>query len=203
MSAESQIDFAARLGVSRSYVTQLKQADRLVMTADGLVDVETSLARIKATEDPAKARKVSQAAPGQKNAAQAPTAPAKSEMDGMTGLEKVGGAFKLWQARKMKADAKMAEMAEAKMARELVPREAAEFAMDDLAAGVRARLENLPARWAPVLAPMSDLNQVQATLTELVENELRAMSNQQAKRAKELAGDTEHKQIEYFYGRGT
>ena len=44
MSAETQIDFAARLGVSRSYITQLKQADRLVMTAAGLVDVEASMA---------------------------------------------------------------------------------------------------------------------------------------------------------------
>ena len=117
-------------------------------------------------------------------------APAKSEMDGMTGMEKVGGAFKLWQARKMKADAEMAEMEKSRMARDLVPRDAAEFAMDDLAAGVRSRLENLPARWAPVLAPMDDLNQIQATLTELVENELRALSSQQAKRAKELAGES-------------
>lgn len=189
MSAETQIDFAARLGVSRSYITQLKQADRLVMTAAGLVDVEASMARIKATEDPSKARKAPPATPGQENAPRAPISPPKSEMDGMTGLEKVGGAFKLWQARKMKADAEMAEMEKARMARELVPRDAAEFAMDDLAAGVRSRLENLPARWAPVLAPMSELNQIQATLTELVENELRAMANQQAKRAKELSGD--------------
>lgn len=189
MTIETQADFARRLGVSRPYVTQLKREGRLVLSEDGLVDAESSLARIKATEDPSKARKASQAHPAEKNAPAATVAPAKSEMDGMTGLEKVGGAFKLWQARKMKADAEMAEMEKAKMARDLVPRDAAEFAMDDLAAGVRSRLENLPARWAPVLAPMADLNQIQATLTELVENELRALSNQQAKRAKELAGE--------------
>jgi hypothetical protein len=190
MTTETQADFARRIGVSRAYVTQLKREDRLVMTADGLVEVDASLARIKATEDPSKARKASQPHPAEKNAPQAASVPARGEMDGMTGLEKVGGAFKLWQARKMKADAEMAEMEKAKMARELVPRDAAEFAMDDLAAGVRSRLENLPARWAPVLAPMADLNQIQATLTELVENELRAMANQQAKRAKELAGES-------------
>jgi transcriptional regulator with XRE-family HTH domain len=190
MTTETQADFARRLGVSRPYVTQLKQEGRLVLSEDGLVDAEASLARIKATEDPSKARKASQGRPAEKNAPAATVAPAKSEMDGMTGLEKVGGAFKLWQARKMKADAEMAEMEKARMARDLVPRDAAEFAMDDLAAGVRSRLENLPARWAPVLAPMDDLNQIQATLTELVENELRALSSQQAKRAKELAGES-------------
>jgi len=190
MTSETQADFARRLGVSRPYVTQLKREGRLVLSEDGLVDAEASLARIKATEDPSKARKASQGHPAEKNAPAAPMAPAKSEMDGMTGMEKVGGAFKLWQARKMKADAEMAEMEKSRMARDLVPRDAAEFAMDDLAAGVRSRLENLPARWAPVLAPMDDLNQIQATLTELVENELRALSSQQAKRAKELAGES-------------
>lgn len=190
MTTETQADFARRLGVSRPYVTQLKHEGRLVLEADGRVDAEASLARIKATEDPSKARKASPAHPAEKNATAAPVSHAKSETDGMTGMEKVGGAFKLWQARKMKADAEMAEMEKARMARDLVPRDAAEFAMDDLAAGVRSRLENLPARWAPVLAPMSDLNQLQATLTELVENELRAMAHQQAKRAKELAGES-------------
>lgn len=190
MTSETQADFARRLGVSRPYVTQLKREGRLVLSEDGLVDAEASLARIKAREDPSKARKASQGHPAEKNAPAAPMAPAKSEMDGMTGMEKVGGAFKLWQARKMKADAEMAEMEKSRMARDLVPRDAAEFAMDDLAAGVRSRLENLPARWAPVLAPMDDLNQIQATLTELVENELRALSSQQAKRAKELAGES-------------
>lgn len=45
----SQADFARANGWEKSYVTKLKQAGRLVMTADGLVDFEASMARIKAT----------------------------------------------------------------------------------------------------------------------------------------------------------
>jgi len=42
--------FARLQGWSPSYVTKLKDAGRLVLTGDGLVDVEASLARITATE---------------------------------------------------------------------------------------------------------------------------------------------------------
>lgn len=45
----SQAEFARANGWEKSYVTKLKQAGRIVMTADGLVDFEASLARIKAT----------------------------------------------------------------------------------------------------------------------------------------------------------
>lgn len=45
-------EFARLQGVSPSYVTKLKHAGRLVLTADGRVDVEASRARIRDTEDP-------------------------------------------------------------------------------------------------------------------------------------------------------
>lgn len=47
--------FARILGVTRAWVTALRQADRLVLTPDGkLVMVAESIARIDATRDPAK-----------------------------------------------------------------------------------------------------------------------------------------------------
>ena len=49
---ESLSAFARRLGVRPSYVTKLRQADRLVLTPDNKVEVEASLARIEATKDP-------------------------------------------------------------------------------------------------------------------------------------------------------
>ena len=47
-------EFARRIGKKQSYVTLLKQTDRLVLTADGKVLVTESLQRIKDTSDPAK-----------------------------------------------------------------------------------------------------------------------------------------------------
>ena len=45
----TQAEFAAHMQWRKSYVTKLKQEQRLVLTDDGLVDVAASLARIKAT----------------------------------------------------------------------------------------------------------------------------------------------------------
>lgn len=50
--AMKQIAFAEYLGVARSYITQLKQQGRLVMTERGLVDVAASIIRIQETADP-------------------------------------------------------------------------------------------------------------------------------------------------------
>lgn len=49
MTTGPQSAFAAAQGWSRSYVSKLKDQDRLVFTADGLVDFAASLERIKAT----------------------------------------------------------------------------------------------------------------------------------------------------------
>ena len=54
MTLSTQAAFARQIGVVKSYVTELKQQGRLVMVK-GKVDVEASLEKIKATEDPSKA----------------------------------------------------------------------------------------------------------------------------------------------------
>ena len=52
MQTLSQAQFAKHINVDRSYITQLKQAGRLVMTEKGLVDVESSMLLIAETADP-------------------------------------------------------------------------------------------------------------------------------------------------------
>ena len=53
MTTVTQAELARNLGVSRSYVTALKAADRLVISDDGSgIELEASLARIDATRDP-------------------------------------------------------------------------------------------------------------------------------------------------------
>lgn len=52
---ESKADFARRMGwKARSTATRYAEAGKIVMTKDGLVDVEASIARLKATADPDK-----------------------------------------------------------------------------------------------------------------------------------------------------
>lgn len=52
MHTLNQTQFAKHIHVTKGYVSQLKQAGRLVFAENGLVDVEASIRRIKETEDP-------------------------------------------------------------------------------------------------------------------------------------------------------
>src|SRR5687768_7870681 len=52
MQTLNQTEFGNLMGWTKGYVSQLKQAGRLVFAENGKVDVEASKARIKETEDP-------------------------------------------------------------------------------------------------------------------------------------------------------
>jgi len=177
MTTETQSAFAERHGWSRSYVTQLKADGRLVLADNGLVDVEASLQRIKDTEDPSKAAVAARHA--EQRAAQT---------DNQEPEDASQPSFKLFQARKMKADAEMAERANKRDAGLVVPRDVVLFAIDDIVAGVRSRLENWPDRLAPELYPLQTLEETRAHLVEAVEIELRAMADKVARRAMEMRG---------------
>jgi hypothetical protein len=186
MTRETQSAFARRIGRAKSWITQLKEAGRLVMDNEsGLVEVEASIARIAETENPARSGVAERHA---EHRQRQDTPHGNTSTPGTPPpMEKIGQQYKYWQAVKMKADAEQAQMDRDRKANDLVPRDAANFAMDDLSAGVRGRLENIPDRWAPVLAPLSTLDELRAALIEMVEDELRAMAEQQRKRADELA----------------
>jgi hypothetical protein len=187
MTRETQSAFARRIGRAKSWITQLKEAGRLVMDNEsGLVEVEASIARIAETENPARAG-VAERHAEQRQRQEATAGHAATPGNAPPPMEKIGQQYKYWQAVKMKADAEQAQMDRDRKANDLVPRDAANFAMDDLSAGVRGRLENIPDRWAPVLAPLSTLDELRAALIEMVEDELRALAEQQRKRADELA----------------
>lgn len=55
MTALTKAEFATRQGWSKPYVSKLAKTGRLVMTADGLVDVEATDRRLSSTSDPSKA----------------------------------------------------------------------------------------------------------------------------------------------------
>ncbi len=179
MTLETQAAFARRIGRAKSWITQLKTDGRMVMDESGrLVDVEASIQRIRETDNPARAGVADRHAESRRQAqTQTESEPAAKDED---------KGYKHWQAVKMRADAEMAQMERDKKAADLVLRESAEFAIDDLGSAVRASLENVPDRWAPVLAPITDLQEVRAALVEMVQAELASMSQRAARRAQEL-----------------
>jgi signal recognition particle GTPase len=155
----SQAEFAKLLGKDKSYITRLKQAGRLVMTADGSVDVEKSKSLITETSDPSR-----NAAETTKNDQQQASA-AHNETH-------IGDSYQTSKAVNEKYKALTAKAEYEKLINKLVDAEEARLFAADLAASFRAALEILPDRLAPELVPLSDTEAVRALLVESFEQVL-------------------------------
>lgn len=167
MTTLTQAQFARHLGVDRAHVTRLKHTGRLVLTADGHVDVAASEARIAATADPAKAPVAERHAAGRAAAVDgqkpAKTAP-ESEGDAADGTPDYQKA----RARREEANANLAEIELAERAGQLMETSAVVAVLADAGATCRSMLETLPAVLAPQLATLSDDHACRQLLEEHV-----------------------------------
>lgn len=179
----NQKQFAAHAGYAPSYITQLKREGRLVYDEAGGIDAEATLARVRETADPARAGVAERHAQAR---AAGGTDPASGAQDA---AGKIGMGYKFHQARKMRADADMAEVELAEKQRRLIPAESADFAIADLAAAVRGRLELLPAQLAPTLAVLDDAVEIEARLVEVIEAELIQLKGHLKRAAGQLKGE--------------
>lgn len=165
MTIAHQAEFARLLGVDRSHVTRLKQEGRLVMTPEGKVDVEASRQRILET---AGGRDDVAARWAKARSAEPPVAPPEQpEMPsgGREDIEAVQTTRADAIARKEHYLALQAQLDYEKAIRAVVPRPDVEAALDDLVAGVRAGVENLPHRVAALLVG-KDLDTIRALLKQ-------------------------------------
>jgi transcriptional regulator with XRE-family HTH domain len=197
MTTETQSAFAARLGVSRQYISQLKTAGRLVMDASGHgVDVEASMARIEATEslEPMhQARKAGRehereyhgkgvndiSPPGA-------TSQAHGAIESLPPIEKLGAAhkFEAYKGQKLKNEQIAIEIDRAAGA--LVERAKVDFVVSDIAATLRVLCENGPDRYAPVIHPLQTFEETHAALTDAFSDLLSELDAHIAKRLPEL-----------------
>ena len=146
-NAVRQSEFARIIGCGRSYVAALKKAGRLVMTDDGLVLVEESKASI--------AR--SNGAP--ERAAVVP--------------QEFGDARS--RREHIEAELKQIELDE-KRGRLVVAAEVVAV-VADVSTTLRAQLESMPDRLAPMLATVTDEQQIRAVLADEVEMVLSGMAD--------------------------
>lgn len=164
-----QAEFAALLGKDKSYVTRLKQAGRLVLTADGLVDVEKSKALIAATADPSRNAAVEARTDAQLNQASAP----RSTGPGQTSQQDaIGNSFQTAKAVNEKYKALTAKLEYERASGKLVDADEARLFAADLAATFRGALEILPDRLAPELVPLNETETIRALLVESFEQVL-------------------------------
>lgn len=185
--------FARMIGVKPSYITELKTAGRLVLTADGKrVRVEESRALIRSTSDPAKAGVVARHAVGRGRAAAttsppvaAATTPADTGEDGdqeparvYTDPVEESHARRRTKALadKAEADARKALRDEQIELGQLLPADEVEHAVRGAVVTFRGALENLPNTIAPELAAISDEGRVRVVLAEALEHALEELA---------------------------
>lgn len=175
--------FARRLGCKRSYVTELRKADRLVLTDDGkAVRVAESMARIEATRDPAKrgvaARHAAARATGAANApavaepsheaTQAPTfVPEARE-----GQDRITGTYQASRAVRERYLAMQAKVDYERSIGKLLNGADVESAVFASITTLRVRLESLPGVVSPRLAAETDEPKIAAILAEEIEHTL-------------------------------
>lgn len=176
--------FAQLLDVSPGYVTELKQAGRLVLNDKGRVLVDASRASIAATADPAKdGVRARHAATRGRGAGQGATDPVDgdSATDPADTFEPMSSDAK----RRAKALADAAEADTRKKLRDEQVELGLLWSADEVAHGVsgaiatlRNGLENLPAILAPQVAAETDEAKCRVLMLDAIEHALEELARQ-------------------------
>lgn len=186
--------FARLIGRDRSWVTRMAQAGRLAMEGQGKaqrVKVAESKALLEQTagnrddvaerhaeartKPPAKEREPDFAfgtaaaiepppVPEAQPAAESPARPLSEAI--AIEMDQARRAKLLAESRRVQAAADREEMERDKLAGDLIAREDVDAAMKFIGASVRGLLDVLPDQLAPIVAPMANLDEVHAALTE-------------------------------------
>lgn len=174
MPLMSQAEFAQHIGKTPGYITQLKDAGRLVMQGR-MVDAEASKQRIDETQDPGKVgvSERHQTEREQKSFDSAQDMPAP-KLDDIAG--KAGSAYQQARAMKEKYAAMQAKIAYEKEVGLLLVASEVKMSVADGDAIIRNRLESLPDMLAPQLAAESDEQKIRALLMDQIEHLLGELS---------------------------
>ena len=200
MTIVSRAEFARLQGYDRSYVTRLAQAGRLVMHAEGRVDVEASIERIKATEDPN--RDDVRERHARERAAKAAAAAVRVE-DGQDDPETenddpeppdaapVNNGYADARAEKERWAAKHAQLDYEKAAGRLVESATVAAAGRELGTLMRQVFERMPDQLAPELAAELDADRVHALLQSAIDDALRLLSERCRALAERVMGGSQ------------
>lgn len=165
MTTESRAAFARRLGVNRSTVTRWAETGRVVLAGDA-VEIAASLQKLKDTggarPDVAERHAAGRAAAKVGAGDTPPVAPPRETTSG----DSVGNSYQTARAVKEKYNALQAKLDYERQLGNLIPKEDVDLALATMGAAVRSRLDVLADQIAPIVAPVTDLNEVHALLSE-------------------------------------
>lgn len=184
MTVETKADFARRLGRDRSYVTRLGQKGRLVLTDDGRVLVDESLARIEATRgvrfDMSKHWEENRGREGEDR----PHKPVPSVLD----TEEIGRRTRVAQMRKEEAEAEKRHRELEELTGALVRRDEIQRALANAVAVILGQIENMPDRIAPQVHGIEDMERVRARVKDEMESLCRRVSDELGRLANDEKG---------------
>lgn len=172
MAELTRAAFARLIGVDRSHVHRLEAAGRLVLSADGKrVLVDESRSRIEQTSDPGRDDVRQRWADYRSGAATEKATAAPPDTD--TGqAQGVGRNYAAARAVKERYLALSAKLEYERALGKTVDADDVRKAAADAGAMLRALLENWPDQMAPVLAPVTDIDEVRRLLDDAVETVL-------------------------------
>lgn len=162
------------MGWNRSSVTRAIQGGRVVLTEDGQVDVEASLARIEVLAHPAPHHRAHALAleEGRKKRSDPPAASAPPKTES---LEALNLRLKRAEADKREREAEMARLDLEAKAGDLIARADVEFALDEVGAILRGLMDNLASRLAPAVHPLQTLEETHAAIDEAARDVLHTL----------------------------
>lgn len=165
-ASESMAAFARRLGFKRSYITQLRKDQRLVMTDDGKkVRVAESIALIESSKDPSKRAVAARHAA--KRAAD--PVPAADPLPEPPEPDPASASYQHHRATREEYLAKAAIRDYELSIRKLMPAADVETALAQAITELRARLERLPFKLASQVAAESDETRCMRILADEIE----------------------------------
>lgn len=181
----TRAEFARQRGVNRSTVTRWIERGQVVLTDDGQIDVAASEAMLAGTSgarpDVAARHAVGRAG-GQ--AAVPPQVPAGGDAD------RIGNSYQTARAVREKYAALRARAEYEQMLGNLLARDDVELAMKSIGAAVRAALDVLPDQTAPLVAPITDLHEVHALISDACRNVLHNLEAQVLRERDNLTANT-------------
>lgn len=175
MSLMSQSEFARHIGKTPGYITQQKDAGRIVMQGR-MVNVEETIKLMDETKDPSKAGVADRHDREREQKQIAPAAYGQNAhvMDDITG--KAGSAYQQARAMKEKYAAMQAKIAYEKEVGILLVAQDAMLAVADGDAIIRNRLESMPDMLVPQLAAEMDEQKIRTMLMDYIEHLLGELS---------------------------
>lgn len=181
------------MGVQKSYVTKLGQQGRLVETADGQVDIDATLRRVRETADPNRddvsarhtAQRGADAGHGAQNDAGVGQPYQPAQKSAQSASDGVGSSYQASRAVKERYLALQAKRDYELACGQLMRADDVAAAVSSAATTLRTRLESLPDQLAAQLGPHLDETQRRSAAADLIETILTGLSADFAKLAKD------------------